>query len=115
IAQKYLNVCVPQAHNCSKCVKCLRTLIVIDSMGKLRDFSRVFDIETYRKVLFRHKCDIMLRKNGDGFLTDQYTFARSHGMHFPSYITAYAYMFPFRLLGFFHRKGCPQNHRLKIL
>ncbi|MBQ7215681.1 MAG: hypothetical protein IJS39_06825 [Synergistaceae bacterium] len=97
IAQKYLNVCVPQAHNCSKCVKCLRTLIVIEAMGKLGDFSRVFDIETYRKVLFKHKCDIMLRKNGDGFLTDQYTFARAHGMRFPSYVTAYAYMFPGRL------------------
>ena len=94
IAQKYLNVCVPQAHNCSKCGKCLRTLTVIEAMGKLEKFSRVFDINTYKQVSFRNKCDIVLSRDKDAFKMDDYKFAVSHGVKFPSRFTAYLYFLP---------------------
>ena len=36
IAQKHLNVCVVGVDNCSRCSKCLRTLIVLEAMGLTR-------------------------------------------------------------------------------
>ncbi len=58
IARKYLNVCglnsydSVTAHNCSKCDKCMRTLTALEAIGKLDDFSGVFDIETYRRLSY---------------------------------------------------------------
>lgn len=51
-AWKYLNVCVtPVDHgkNCSCCSKCMRTLIPLDTMGKIDNFKDVFDLDIYRK------------------------------------------------------------------
>ena len=52
IAQKYLNVCLSprdDASNCSMCQKCIRTLLVLETINKLEEFSGVFDLEPYRK------------------------------------------------------------------
>lgn len=48
IAQKYLHVCTKSFINCNVCNKCKRTLLLFDAMGKLDEFSRVFDIDYYR-------------------------------------------------------------------
>lgn len=45
---KYLNVCLSDGKNCGKCEKCVRTLLGIDALGKLDNYSDVFDIEYYR-------------------------------------------------------------------
>ena len=57
IAKRYLNVCSRHSNdvdvdetNCSKCVKCKRTLIALDGLGKLDSFSGVFDLNVYRSV-----------------------------------------------------------------
>jgi hypothetical protein len=46
---KYLNVCTQTAINCNKCEKCTRTLLALDALGKLDNYSSVFDINYYRK------------------------------------------------------------------
>ena len=99
IARRYLNVCVPQAHNCSKCIKCLRTLIVLESLGKLEEFSGVFDIDTYRhgRVSFWNKVNIVLMNGKEGFMSDNYEFARAHGVKLPSYFAARACVFARRV------------------
>lgn len=45
----YLNVCVNDGQNCGRCFKCVRTLLELDAAGSLDKFSKVFDIEEYRK------------------------------------------------------------------
>lgn len=53
IAQKNLDVCIDpdeKGHNCSKCVKCMRTLLVLDAMGKINNFKDVFDLDVYHKM-----------------------------------------------------------------
>ena len=53
IAQKYLDVCMAlpeDGRNCSKCTKCMRTLLVIDAMGKIDNFRDVFDLDVYHKM-----------------------------------------------------------------
>ena len=89
IAQKHLNVCVsPEAENCSKCDKCLRTLSALEAMNKLDDFTKVFDINIYKKHAFKHKCEIVLKKNDEVFLNEIYNYSRARGVKFPSYPVA---------------------------
>ncbi len=54
IAKSHLNVCVSpnkgdHGKNCSRCNKCMWTLIPLEAMGKLDDFNSVFDIDVYRQ------------------------------------------------------------------
>lgn len=46
---KYLNVCLDDGDNCGKCEKCVRTLLGLDALGALDNYSSVFDIAYYRK------------------------------------------------------------------
>ena len=54
IAQKYLHVCVHKKNNCGKCSKCMRTILSLDALGKLEDFSNVFDVEYYKKNKYKY-------------------------------------------------------------
>lgn len=52
IAKKYLNVCLDPGEdgvNCAACQKCVRTLLVLESLNRLDSYDKVFDIEVYRK------------------------------------------------------------------
>ena len=49
IAQAHLNVCYFQGSNCGICEKCLRRALLIDSFGRLEDFSKVFDLRLLRE------------------------------------------------------------------
>lgn len=103
--KEYLNVCVNSlddyvtAKNCSECPKCMRTLIAIESLGKLDDFRSVFDINLYKKHSFRYKCELRLGYNKDIFYKDNVDFAVAHGNHIPSYAIAWLRLFPSRAKG----------------
>ena len=49
LAQKYLHVCTKTYYNCNVCEKCKRTLLTFDAMGKLENFSHVFDVMYYKQ------------------------------------------------------------------
>lgn len=51
-AQKYLNVCVNEVNNDGFCFKCIRTLLTIDALGGIDKFSKVFDVDTYKRNRF---------------------------------------------------------------
>lgn len=93
IAQGYINVCnehkevnkIYDIHqNCAHCGKCVRTLLPLDALGKLDKFSGPFDIERYRKEELMNKCLLILNKNIDPFMRDNYDFCKAHGMKLPS-------------------------------
>ncbi|MBR3412760.1 MAG: hypothetical protein IKG81_08725 [Bacteroidales bacterium] len=48
IAQKYLDVCF-RFSNCGTCSKCLRTLVILDILGRVDDFSEVFDVARFKR------------------------------------------------------------------
>lgn len=48
LAQKYLHVCCTKGYNCGTCLKCRRTLLTLDILGKLDDFRESFDIDYYK-------------------------------------------------------------------
>lgn len=47
LVKKKLNVCVKEATNCSKCDKCVRTILEIYSLGKLEEYGAVFDLKYF--------------------------------------------------------------------
>lgn len=49
IVRKNLNVCVVEANNCGKCIKCKRTMLNLYILNKLEEFSSVFDINYFYK------------------------------------------------------------------
>lgn len=48
LAQENLHVCIKDGINCGKCIKCKRTLLSLEAIGKLENFKKVFDIEYYK-------------------------------------------------------------------
>lgn len=100
ISRKYLNVCVDSGReggNCSVCSKCKRTLIALESLGMLDDYSGVFDIEKYRSVVTWYKFMIVAEYGKEGFTTDGVDFARQCGLKMPSRAFAIVATAPYRL------------------
>lgn len=62
-AQKYLNVCLVQDKNCSRCRKCKRTIIQLLALGKLDNFSEVFDLDYVYKNINEYTLFMLVRKN----------------------------------------------------
>ena len=85
IAQKYLNVCLIQkgedSTNCGKCSKCLRTLLTIEILGKLDDFSKVFDIEAYKKESLAYKARSLENVDSEIFYKENVELAKE--LNFP--------------------------------
>ena len=95
LAQRHLNVCVNyddshvEATNCSRCAKCMRTLMALESANALREFSGVFDMGVWKKLSFRYKCHQVFRYSTDSFAQDNVDFARKQGNSLPSKPVAY--------------------------
>lgn len=83
IVQKHLNVCFRYAENCSYCPKCLRTIFTLETLGKLEDFSVVFDLKQYKKFRFYNHCKQVATYNKDVFSKDNVDFAKAHGRKLP--------------------------------
>ena len=96
IARKYLYVCSGKKSvvNCCECIKCRRTLLALDAMGKLNEFSSVFDIEKYKRHSFDYKCRLVVANKREVFSTDNYQYCVKKGMKLPSWITARLYTLP---------------------
>lgn len=94
-AHRYLNVCVgtqETADNCGHCQKCLRTLVALDTLGILNKFSKVFNIEEYKRHSYWYKCRIRYYYNSSAYNKDNVDFAKANGHPFPPYIIAATYM-----------------------
>lgn len=82
VVQNNLHVCVDHNidGNCSQCQKCVRTLLVIDFLGRLEKFSNVFDLDTYFSVKDRRF--IRLISKNDNVGRDIKLFAERNGVKF---------------------------------
>ncbi len=48
--------------NCSKCFKCIRTMVSLDVIGKLKQYYKVFDLSIYRKNKNKYLAELMYKK-----------------------------------------------------
>ncbi len=90
LTRKFLNVCVNfddshlEAKNCSLCSKCMRTMMALESIGKLEDYKDVFDLNKYRKHHWNYKKRQLYLYNSDGFARDNIDFARLKDLKLPN-------------------------------
>ena len=79
LVQKYLNVCGNQdvvATNCSVCFKCQRTLMALEILGVLPQFSGVFDLKRFSsRERSRYIATLLNNRRKDLFLQDLYDLA----------------------------------------
>ncbi|MBX3616249.1 MAG: hypothetical protein KF839_03695 [Nitrosomonas sp.] len=91
--KRYLNVCVHdrESHeNCSVCGKCCRTLMTLNSIGKLEEFSKLFDIGKYKKhAEFLYLCQQVVLQNKDPFARNSIELAKRNGIKLPSFLVSY--------------------------
>ena len=65
-ARKYLHVCCQdEGGNCGKCFKCKRTMVALDALGILDEFSDVFDVKYYRCHKSRYLLWLAAQRYGD--------------------------------------------------
>jgi len=81
LTRSYLNVCLTSSDtNCAKCDKCLRTLVTLEVLGKLSDYSGVFDLATYKKYRHKYIAGVLVEKH-DFFKMDIHDAMRRY--HYP--------------------------------
>lgn len=103
--QKALTVC-GQPVNCGRCVKCLRTMSELYSIGKLDKFRSVFDVEDYKRH-FTTKLARELAIDHPPFTTDIVKSMKKNGIHIPImvYLKKYLYFMPY----YFFKKKLRNN------
>ena len=67
VAQRHLVSCTSSYKNCSKCDKCIRNMMTLDSIDKLQDFSGIYDLELYRNFRYRYMWYLYSKKDDDYF------------------------------------------------
>lgn len=79
----WLKVCAKSNVNCCKCVKCIRTLMGLESIGKTELYAKSFDPETVQKNKENLKTYMLCKmKNGDHFYAEIYEDAIRNGVEF---------------------------------
>ena len=87
----WLKVCVKSETNCCKCVKCMRTIMGLEAIGKTDLYAKSFDpkkVAANREHLKTYMlCEV---KKGEPFYTEIYEEAVKNGMTFSNKSKAYA-------------------------
>jgi hypothetical protein len=99
-----LDVCVAANHtgpvmNCSRCWKCLRTMLTLDIAGKLDFYSSCFDLDVYEKHKANFMAETLISKKP--LAREIVEFAKKRGYTFPADVRLYASMDKYHLLGVF--------------
>lgn len=74
IAQSYLDVCF-RFNNCCECAKCYRTLLTLDALGKVDEFSQAFDVLKFKQGRDNAYAWLLRTKDGD-YMDDNAVFAK---------------------------------------
>ncbi|KKG84864.1 hypothetical protein DU57_02365 [Methanosarcina mazei] len=105
LSYKYLNVCVAADKNCSRCLKCQRTLVTLDLLGKLDLYNNVFDLNDYQMHRSKYFGLVLSGRKNDAFKQEIYDVIKRDNFSIPS--CAYLYRYPQAIfqLGMRH---CPE-------
>ncbi len=80
-AQRFLNVCVTDHSNCSRCWKCARTLFTLDLLGAAGNFGEVFDLDAYRKIRSRFVSHVLASAPVTALSRELTDLMRERGFH----------------------------------
>lgn len=78
--------------NCSKCFKCIRTMISLDIIGKLREYHKVFDLNIYKKNKNKYLAELLYKKYRakDVYSIEIFSEAKIRDYHIPAIVYYYA-------------------------
>lgn len=120
LTQKYLYVCWKEIRanenpdsiyakikddylNCTRCDKCLRTLLAIDILGYIDQYRSLFDIDYYNKVKSSYIAKVIAGQNSNSFYKELYSLIQEHNYPLSVRIRFLAWLNrmtnPFRKLG----------------
>ncbi len=71
-SKRYLSVCWRDLDNCSACPKCIRTLAALELLGKIEEYSGVFQLEKYYDNHAWHWAKIISLRKKDDFYHEIY-------------------------------------------
>lgn len=73
------------APNCSKCFKCARTMVTLDILGKLDNFSDVFDLKVFNKNKFKYLAELKYKqyRSNDVLAKEIFKEAKTTGYNIP--------------------------------
>lgn len=99
IVQKYLNVCAYEVENCGHCVKCIRTMLALDILGKLADFRESFPHqEYYYKTKWKYMGAVLDKHNTDLFMQEIRDYVLKNSIHIEMKAKLYHYLRPIRMV-----------------
>ena len=68
LSKSFLDVCLIEKKsrqativNCSRCSKCIRTMVTLDVLGELSHYDKAFDLELYEKKKIQYVADILYK------------------------------------------------------
>lgn len=97
IVQKNLNVCAFETTNCGRCVKCIRTLLALDLLGKLDEFKESFPEQTYYKQnRWKYMGAVLDKNNNDLFMQDLRAYIAENNIDVGTKAKMYHYLWPVR-------------------
>lgn len=96
-AQAHLNVCVASdpLTNCSRCFKCMRTMLTLEIVGALERFGGVFDLDMYAKYRIPYMGEVIAYR-GAPFMREIRLEAKERSFEFPAAAYAHAAMYTSR-------------------
>lgn len=84
LARKQLDVCaIEHVGNCSRCWKCKRTLLTLEVLERLDDFSEVFDLEVWSSERNTYLQEVCRDRRRDPQLRDVLRLATERGYRIP--------------------------------
>lgn len=84
-AAKYLNVCLVDGKNCGGCEKCVRTLFTLEVLGKLDEFSSIFNLENYYQRRQKYIAKVLAYRDKDDYMQEIYDEILKLGFKIPLY------------------------------
>lgn len=69
--------------NCSRCEKCLRTLVTLDVLGCLNEFDSIFDLAYYQKIRYLFIAKLLSQKRKNLFYKEIFKKMRERHYHIP--------------------------------
>ncbi|MGI6508642.1 MAG: hypothetical protein ACOX4A_09800 [Saccharofermentanales bacterium] len=90
----WLKVCVKSDTNCCKCVKCMRTILGLEAIGKTDLYTKAFEPQIVANSREQLKTYLLCQvKKGEIFYTEIYEEAVKNGMTFSCKSRAYAFFY----------------------
>lgn len=89
LPKKYMMVCRNpsivdgELKNCSKCSKCTRTMIDLDLAGKLDDFGKIFDVDSYYSNKDYYWGYLFFKGKKDAFIKETLELMKEKKVHIP--------------------------------